>query len=192
MNLIERAKNIVLTPKTEWLVIAPEPTTVKDLYMGYVLLLAAIGPLARLIGELLYGFSTPLAGVFRPSIVWSLSHAIAHYVLTLVFIFVFSLIVDALAPTFGGEKNPMQALKAVVYSSTAVWVAGVLYLLKLGALVGLAGLYGIYVLYLGLPVLMKAPQDKAVGYTAAVVVCAFILGLIVSAILIATGGFGLH
>jgi len=193
MNLVDRVKNIVLTPKSEWPVIAAESTTVKDLYLGYVLLLAAIGPVASFIGSLWYVFSTPLAGVYHMSLLWSLSRAIVHYVLTLVFVFVFGLIIDALAPTFGGEKNRMQALKVAVYSATAVWVASVLYILpSLGALVTLAGLYGIYILYLGLPVLMKAPQDKAVAYTAAVIVCAFVLALIVGAITFATGGFGLH
>src|SRR3546814_15353465 len=63
-------------------------------------------------------------------------------------------------------------------------VAGIFSLLPtlamLGAVVG--GLYGLYLLYLGLPRLMKAPEDKAVVYTAVVVVVTILCVFLVSAI----------
>lgn len=192
MNLVDRAKNIVLTPKTEWPVIAAESTSVKDLYLGYVVPLAAIGPVARFIGLLLFSFSFLFAAGFGMPIVWALSQAIAHYVLALVGVFIVGLIIDALAPTFGGTKNHLQALKVAVYASTPTWVAGVFFLLPaLGILAVLASLYGIYVLYLGLPVLMKTPQDKAVPYTAVVIVCAIVVLVIVGYIVSMVGGFGM-
>jgi hypothetical protein len=192
MNIVDRVKNIILTPKSEWLVIASEATSVRELYLSYVLPLAAISPVARFIGICLFGFSFLFAGSFGMPIVWALSGAIAHYVLALVGVFIVGLIIDALAPTFGGEKNQLQALKVAIYASTPSWVAGVFYLLpSLGILAGLAGLYGIYVLYLGLPVLMKAPQDKAVPYTAVVIVCAIVVFVIIGVIVSMVGGFGM-
>jgi hypothetical protein len=190
-KLIERIKKIILTPKTEWPVISGEPATVKDLYIGYVLPLSAIGPVAKLIGMMVFGISTIL-GTFRLPIEWAISQAIVHFVLGLIGVFIVSLIIDALAPTFGGTKNPLQALKVAVYTWTPAWIAGILFLLpSLGLLVGVLSLYSIYLLYLGLPVLMKAPQDKAVGYTAVVIVCAFVVMLIFSVIVGVVGGFGM-
>ena len=52
MTLIDRVKNILLTPKTEWPVIAAETSTVQSILVGYVLILVAIGPLALLIATL--------------------------------------------------------------------------------------------------------------------------------------------
>ena len=110
--------------------------------------------------------------------------------------FVLGLIIDALAPKFGGEKNSAQALKVAVYSFTPGWAVGVVRILpSLGILAGLASLYGIYLLYLGLPRLMKSPQEKAVVYTLVVVACGFgvflvgglISGAIVGAGAMATG-----
>jgi len=154
--------------------------------------LAAIGPVALFIGKSLFGFSALFAGSSGVPIVWALSQAITHYVLTLVGVFIVCLIIDALAPTFGGERNQLQALKVAVYASTPSWVAGVFYLLPaLGILAVLASLYGIYVLYLGLPVLMKAPPEKAVPYTAVVIVCAIVVFVIVGAVVGMVGGFGM-
>ena len=46
-----------------------------------------------------------------------------------------------------------------------------------------AALYGLYLLYLGLPVLMKAPREKAIAYTAVVVICTIVVMAIVASVL---------
>jgi hypothetical protein len=186
MNLIERAKNIIVAPKSEWEVIAPETTPTAELYKSYIVPLAAIGPVASFIGLSLVGF-----GPFRVPILAGLTNAIVAYVLGLVGVFIIALIINALAPTFGGEKNQMQALKVAAYSYTPAWIAGVLHIVPaLGILVLLASLYGLYVLYLGLPVLMKSPKEKAVGYTVVVVICAILIGVVFAAVVGAIAGFG--
>ena len=179
-KLVARAKAILMTPKTEWPVIASEPATVADLYKNYIVVLAAIPAVAGFIKGSLIGYSgfgmhvrTPFgAGV---------TAAIVTYLLTLALVYVVALIVDALAPTFGGQKNPVQALKAVAYAYTASWVASIGLLLPwIGWLVAIAGgIYGIYLLYLGLPATMKAPQDKAVGYTVVTIILAILLGWVI-------------
>ena len=37
MNLVDRAKNILITPKTEWEVIKNESSSVQQIITGYVL-----------------------------------------------------------------------------------------------------------------------------------------------------------
>jgi hypothetical protein len=191
MSLIERAKNIVLAPKTEWPAIAAETTTTKQLYVGYIIPLAAIGPIAQFIGLTLIGISIPFLGSYRLPLVGAITSAIVFYVLALISVFIISLIIDALAPSFGSEKNPMQALKLAAYAYTPAWLASILHIVPaLGLLVLLAALYGVYVLYLGLPILMKTPQDKAMGYTAVIILCAFVVGAVVSAVASSVGGMG--
>jgi hypothetical protein len=167
VNLIARVKNILLEPKTEWPQIAAEAATAQSIYLNYVLILAAIGPLALLIRMSVLG-------------------AVVQYIIALVVTFLLALIVDALAPTFGGEKNFVQSLKLVAYSYTAAWVAGILLLIPiLGAIIALlAAIYTLYTFYLGVPVLKKCPQDKAVGYTIVVVICAILLGGVLASLLL--------
>jgi hypothetical protein len=122
-------------------------------------------------------------GSYRVPLVTGIVTAALTFVLALVGIYVVALIINALAPSFGGEKNSTQALKVAVYSYTPGWVAGVLQILPmLGLLAVLAGLYGIYLIYLGLPRLMKCPQEKAASYTAVVVICAILLSIVVGAV----------
>ncbi len=179
MDLQTRAKNILLTPNTEWPVIAGEQTSTGSLITGYVMPLAAIGAIAGFIGGSLVGTTIPFVGTYRAPILAGLTTAVFVFVMAIVGCLILAFIIDALAPTFGAQKNSAQALKVAVYSYTPAWIAGVLQILPPLSVLGiLAGLYGIYLLYLGLPHLMKAPQDKAVGYTAVVVVCAIVLSFV--------------
>lgn len=183
MNLVERAKRILLTPKTEWEVIDAEPATVGELYTGYIIPLAAIGPIAQFIGYSLVGFRIPFGGgVYRTPIGQGITGAVVGYILGLVGVYVFALIIDALAPTFGGTKNQIQALKVAAYSATAGWLAGIFAIVPGLRWLGLLGLYSLYLLWLGLPVLMKAPQEKATGYTVVAIVVGFVLAIIVATI----------
>jgi hypothetical protein len=170
MALVDRVKNILLTPRTEWEVIDAEPTTVADLYKGYIMPLAAIGPVAQAIGSSVFVHTVPFLGSYRTPIGSAITGAIVSYVLTLAGVYVLALIIDALAPTFDGTKNQLQALKLAAYSSTASWVAGIFTLIPGLSFLYILGLYNLYLLYLGLPVLMKSPKEKALGYTVVIII----------------------
>ncbi len=180
MALMDRAKNIVLQPKQEWPVIDAEQTSVGALYTGYIIPLAAIGPVASLIGWSLLGMRVPFVGSIRIPIGVGLRMALVQYAGALVGTFVLALIIDALAPTFGGTKNQVQALKVAAYASTAAWLAGIFGLIPALGILAIVGLYSLYLLYLGLPILMKSPEDKAMGYTVVVIIIAIILAVVIS------------
>lgn len=172
MALLERIRNMLLSPRTEWPVIAAEPASVRSIYTGYALQLAAIGPIVTAV-------SIPVLGVVA---------AILLYVVGLAGTLVLAVITDALAPYFGGEKDLVAAVKLVAYGYTAVWLSAALTRIPaVGRLIGLVALgYAIYTFYLGAPVLRKASQEKAVLFTAAVIGAAIVLGLVVSLVLMGT------
>lgn len=183
-QLIARVKGILLAPRTEWPVIAGEEATVGGLYRNYIVWLTGVAALASFISMSIIGRAMWVLGTFRIGIMAGLMRAIVSWVLVLIFVWLFAWLVDALAPTFGGQKNRVQALKAVAYSFTAGWVASIAVIVPgLGGLIALVGLvYGIYLLYLGLPQTMKCPPEKAVGYTAVTVVIAIVVAWILSAV----------
>jgi hypothetical protein len=180
--LVQRVRNILLQPKSEWPVIDAEPATIGSIYRNYVLILAAIPVIAFAVGSLLFGINLFFVTI-RPSISSVITTAILQYADNLIAVYVVALVIEALATTFGGVKNRVQAFKLAAYSYTAAWVAGVVMLMpSLAILALLASLYGFYLLYLGLPILMKSPADKTIAYFAAVVVTAIVVGLILGAV----------
>ena len=187
-DLVGRAKRLLLTPSAEWDRIDAEPATIKGLYVGYVCILAAIPPIAGLIGGQVFGHGG-FGFHFKPALVPSVIGAVVAYGLSLLSVFLIALIIDALAPSFDGQKDRLQAFKVSAYSYTAAWVFGVLGIFPpLAIIAGLASLYGLYLLYLGLPKLMKAPKEKALGYTVVTIVCAIVLSIIIGAITGAVAG----
>jgi hypothetical protein len=182
MTLIDRVKNIILTPKTEWPVIDREPGDVAYLFKNYVAILAAIPAICGFIGTSIVGFNISGLGTVRMPVATGLANALVGYLLTFVIVYIVALIVDALAPTFGGRKNFPSALKLTVYSYTPAWLCGFFFLIPGLRFLTILGLYGLYLLWLGLPVLMKSPQEKSLLYAAAVVVCAIVIGIILGLI----------
>jgi hypothetical protein len=178
MNLVERVKAIITTPQTEWPVIANEPGDAGYLFPNYVAILAAIPAVCGFIGATLLGAPLLIA----------LVGAVIRYLLTFAVVYIVAMIVDALAPTFGGQKNMASALKVTVYSYTPYWLAGVFLLIRPLWFLTVLGLYGLYLLFLGLPPLMRCPPEKALGYAAAVVVCAIVIALLIGWILLAIIG----
>jgi Yip1 domain len=184
MELVDRVKNILLTPKTEWDVISAETTPQKTLILNYVLPLAALAAIMHFISLFLVGTRGMFGGVIRVPMLWAATMAIYQLVMAVVAVFVIGFIIDALAPTFGGQKNMNQAVKVAAYSFTAAWVGSVFGILPyLGWLLAfLMAIYGLYILFLGLPRLMKSPEDKAIGYTAVVVIVAIVVMVIIGVV----------
>lgn len=190
MNLFERVKNILISPKTEWEVIKNEQSTVADLFTKYALILALIPVIAGFIGQSLVGISLGPFGSFKVPIVNGLIYAVLYYILNLAGIYLVAFIVDALAPSFGATKDMLSSLKVVIYSYTAVWVAGIFQILPMIAILGIVGLYSLYLLYLGLNIVKGSPADKVLGYTVVVVIITIVIYFVIAAIVgaIALGG----
>ena len=179
-KLIARVQAILLTPKTEWPVIAAEQETVANLYKNYIVILAAIPAIAGFIKGSLIGIT--LFGVtFRTPMVSGIIGMLVGYAMTLGIVYLLALIIDALAPSFDGQKNMIQALKTAAYTYTASWIAGIATIIPwVGWLVVIAGsIYGIYLLYLGLPHTMRNPPEKSIVYTLVIIVIGFILSIVV-------------
>nr|WP_312448407.1 Yip1 family protein [Brevundimonas naejangsanensis] len=180
-SLLARIKGLLLKPRQEWPVIAGERTSIGGLMLSYVAVIAAIPVVAQMIGMLVFGISV-LGVTYRPPIMTTLAGALGQYVLSLIAVGVIAVMIDVLAPKFGGRRNLTQAFKVAAYGSTATWLAGATALLPGISFLAILGAYSLYLLYLGLPVLMEAPKEKALAYTAVVVILAGLLFVVAGAI----------
>ena len=176
-KLLARVQAILLTPRDEWPRIAAEPATVQGLYTGYIVWLAAIPVLGSLLA-----WNSP-----------SLNGLVLAYIASLAGPYIVAILIDSLAPSFGGQRDATAAMKLVAYSATASWVAGVGAMIPLlGWLVELAGtFYSVYLLYLGLPELMRCPAERVTSYTVVIVLTSFVAFLVLGALLGGSSVLGL-
>jgi Yip1-like protein len=178
-----RLKGILLQPGATWKAIDGEFTKPAALYKGWVLPLALIGPICGALGTLVFGLNFGVVGTYRVPIQTIATIAVVDYGLSIVGVFVLSMIISILAPTFGGQKNDVQGLKVAAYGSTPWFVAGVFQLLPQLALVGiLVSLYTVYLVFSGVPIVMKPAKDQAMGYAIVAVLAAVVVALIVLAV----------
>lgn len=182
MNLIQRVQDLLLKPKETWPVIAGEPASVASIYQNWLLILAAIPAVAGFIGMSVIGVGA-MGFSYRVPLLTGLLQAGISFGLSLAMVYLVALLVDALAPTFGGTRNFLAALKLVAYGCTAAFLGGIFSLLPSLSILGLvAALYSIYLFYTGLPVLMRNPAEKSVAYTVVVAIASLVAGLVLGAI----------
>ncbi len=177
-GLIARIQAILLKPSPTWDDIALEPSTPQSILMGYVVPLAAIGPICGAIGMSLIGVGA-LGFSYHVPLLWAIITAVVGYVLSLVMVYVMAFIIDALAPNFDGQKNFTAAFKLAAYSGTAVYLVGIFRIIPMLGFIGILGLYSLYLFYVGLPKLMKNPPEKSIVYMVVIAVCGIVMSVIV-------------
>jgi len=187
MDILQRAKNIIMTPKTEWLVIAAEEPNTAEIFKGYVLPLALIPAIAYVIGLGVIGMG------MMSSFSWGIAMGLIQFILAFMGVYISAYVIAFLAPKFGSQQNMGRAVQLVAYSYTPAWVAGILSIVPtLGVLAFVGGIYGLYLMYLGLPHMMKTPQDKIVAYLVvsiiAVVVTYWVITLLLTSIVFSVFG----
>lgn len=183
-NLQTRVVNILKDPKSEWPVIAAESTDIGRLYREYIIPLSAIPVVASFIGSMWIGSMLVATGVAGGGLLWWLCFSIATYVLGLVGLYIDAVVIEWLAPKFKSSGTRVDALKVVAYSMTPVWIAGILSLVPLLAVLAIvAVIYAIYLCYLGLPHVMKTPQDQVVIFMIVAAVVIIVIHMVLGAIL---------
>ncbi|MCL1973845.1 MAG: YIP1 family protein [Bacteroidetes bacterium] len=192
MNIIDRVKNVLISPKTEWPVIDGENTSHVKVLTTYVALLALIPAIASFIGYGIIGYN--VLGFHFASIGLGIRHAIIQYITMVGGVYLTALVIDLLAANFGSQKNFDKAFSLVAYAYTPAFVGGIFYFYHpLGILASLASIYSLYLLYIGLAPMMKTPSEKQTSYfvvSLLVMLAAFfVLSLVLGAVLLSSTAF---
>jgi hypothetical protein len=181
MNVAARVHGILVDPPAEWAKIDSEPFDMVQLLTGYVAWLALIPSLSGFIGACLIGVVLPDGGTLRAPILQGLFGAAFGFVMACATVLALGLVIDLLAPVFGGRRSFERAFRLAVYSYTPFWLAGIFLLAPGLRFLVVISFYGGYLLWKGLPPLMETPKARAPAYTAVIVGCAGALTLIIAA-----------
>jgi hypothetical protein len=175
--ILSRAYGLFRDTNLEWEQIKAEETTVPNILIGYVAPLAAIPVVCDWLGQTLFGHMLqfdPGQALIRGVITWILSIALVFFI---------GVLINAVADNFEADKNDLGAQKIAAYSLTPAFLSGFfslwppLWWLSLFALAAM-----VFLMYRGLPILMKAPQERALGYASTVTVAAAVALIIVFAL----------
>lgn len=175
MDIVSRAKAIILDPKNEWDRIAAEGGDVASIYMSWAIPLAAIPAIAGFLGSTLIGAPVPGIGMIRLGFVEAALASALQFGAGLALLYLGAMIIARLVPNFGGRSDMTSAFKTAAYASTPVWLAGFFAIIPAIGFFSVLGLYSVYLLYLGLPRVMGVPQDRALACAIVVILVSLML-----------------
>jgi len=182
MNLFERVKNILITPKQEWSVIASKEEQHVKVLVPYLLILALIPTISAFIGWGFIGHN--VFGVRVALTELGVRYAVIQFISIIAGAYVTAIVFNELAPKYGGTKNFNKAFQLAAYCYTAVCVGGIFYLLpSLNIIASLAGLYSLVLLYLGIKPMMNVPEDKSTTYFVISLLCMIVISVVLSVVL---------
>ena len=181
MNAFVRAKAILVDPAATWRGFEEDVGDPAYLLSRYVAVLALIPAVSSFIGATLIGVVAPSGAILRADLIDGLFGAIFSYAASCAIVLLLGLIIDLLAPLFGGRRDFEHAFKLAVYSFTPLWLAGIFLLLPGLRFLLLTRVYGIYLFWLGAPRLAKVPEQQSANFTLVIVICA--VGLLYGAAL---------
>ncbi|MCK4505746.1 MAG: YIP1 family protein [Candidatus Aegiribacteria sp.] len=181
-SLIEKVKEL-LTKPAEFLVKAKdEQTTLKELIMGYVIFLAAIPAIGNFIGYAVIGRSI-FGHIVRYPMKYALPHAILWYAASVALVIGVVFITQKLSTNFGGSGDIDVAARAIVYSYTPAWVAGVFYIIPaLSVIAMIAGFYSLYLLWISTDKVLDIPENKRMTFMIVLVIAVILVGLLTGVI----------
>lgn len=187
-QIISRAKNIILSPATEWEAIKAEAKPSNEILINYVVPLVVLVGLCNIVGSLLFHMS-------YFSFTFSLLTAIIAIIVPLATLYISAWIINELAGSFGSQKNFDAAFRLMAYASTASYLASaaaaLLPIVGIRTILMLCGLYSLYLLYTGFTPMMATPEDKKIGYCIVsilvIIVAMVILTMVLGLILLGSG-----
>ncbi|HRO04008.1 MAG TPA: Yip1 family protein [Terricaulis sp.] len=176
--ILSRAYGLFKDPKAEWEQIRAEKTTIPAILVGYAAPLAAIPPICDILGRYVFGQRVGEA-MERPAFVDAIVNGVVFWLVAVALVGLLGILINAVAAHFDADQDDLAAQKVAAYSLTPAFLSGVfslwppLWWLSLFALAAM-----VYLMYRGLPILMKAPEDRALGYAATVTIAVMVCGIV--------------
>ena len=163
---------LFIHPKKEWQAIRDSECSVTRCYLSYVLILAAIPPVAGYLGTTQVGWQFGGREAVKLAPQSAMIIAVAYYLIMLVGVFTMGLIIQSMGQAYGAVQPLSRTVTLAAYTATPLFLIGVFELLPIlwiNFLVGLPALgYSVVLLYTGLPIMMGISEEKGFLFSSAV------------------------
>lgn len=170
--LLKHVPGLFIKPENEWKTIRGKKTSVKEVYLTLVLLLAAIPPLCGYIGTTMVGWQIADGPVVQLTDRSAIKISILFYLAILISIYAIGRMIHWMGETYGFNRTVARCVQLAAFTVTPLMLIGVfllfseiwvIYLIGLPALV-----YSVYLLYTGVPIMLDVPRDKGFLLSSAV------------------------
>lgn len=178
MRNFEKLKKLLTQPQKTWHDIAQETNSVKQIFKEQLLYIALVPVLTSFVSDVIIGVEM-FEKTHRKPFYSSLVNSFLYYISILLLITILSIALKIIANLFDLKVNFEKAFKLVNYSFYPILLFSVISLIP-GSSFLIAGLivYSLYVFYIGLPILIKNPEDKSIVFSTLMVGLLIVLTII--------------
>ncbi len=149
-KLINRIKSIFFQPTTVWDEIESEAMTEKEVFLKFLVFIAAVPAIAGLLGSLFVGEN------FLTALLW----AVLFFGFSIAAIWASAKALTFFAPSFKAKQDYLAALKLTTYTFTPILLACVFFLIPPIYGLSILGIYGFYLFWIGLPKMLPCVKEE--------------------------------
>ncbi|MDJ0881984.1 MAG: Yip1 family protein [Gammaproteobacteria bacterium] len=187
---------LIFQPQKEWQKISQENNQIPGLLLGYVLILALIGPVAGYYGTTTSGWQIGTREAVKLTPDSAMTIAVLYYFAMVISVIGLGFMVRWMCKTYGGNTSLNRCIALSAYVSTPLFLVGIVELypvLWVNLLIGLFALaHAIYLLYSGVPILMNISEDKGFLMSSALLALGMVALVTLLALTALLWGFGIQ
>lgn len=164
MNIGNRVKKILFSPRKEWQVIAAQHEEPVNILRSYILPLVLIGAGAAFIG---HGFiGDPFMHNKAVGVAYGVFNALNCVVVSIITVYIIAVVLNELAPSFESTRDISKSFQLVAYGATPILLGQLFAFIPVFENIAkfTGAVYAIYLWRLGLPVLKNTPSSKNILY----------------------------
>lgn len=157
--VLNRIKNLILTPEKEWKQIQNENQSKKEIIKNFAVPLLIIIVICSILGDIIFTSREHF------TIAYIACKAFVTFAIVYSTIYLSALLINELTLSFNSKKDLNVTFKLVVYSFTAYFLSTAFSnLIPPLGLIQVFALYSIYLFWLGCEPLLQTNQDNKIGF----------------------------
>lgn len=168
----------MIRPAETWQRLSQKKPDARKLFFGLAMVLALVPAISVVLGFSLVGLKLgPLETVKIP-LTSAILAGIAVYIVNLAGVYAAAVLMRFIGNSFHTDAPFSSYMSLAILSAVPYWLAGAFNLIPALRVLSMIGIYGIYILFLGIPEMIKVPEERNLPFNVAVVVAIIILVLL--------------
>ena len=194
--ILKHVWSILTEPRVAWARIREEDRSVAEIYLGVIVPLGLISPIAGFIGTTQFGWQIGASNPVTLTAGSAIQISIAYFGAILVSVFVIAMLIRWMSETYGEQLSLSRSVALAAYTAVPMFLIGLFQVypvLWINFLFGLPALaYAVYLLYAGVPIMMDIPPEKGFLFASAVLAVGLValVGLLASTVVLWSYGLG--
>jgi len=178
--MIQHTIGLLLRPSEQWRVVAQLPEKSRNVLVLYPCIFALLPAIAWYYGTSQVGWTTGLQGnVVRLTVESAFQISVLFYLVMVGSVAIIGFFIHWMSKTYGAESTVSKGIVIAGLTATPLFITGLVGFyptLWLDLLIGVVAIsWSVYLMYLGIPIMMKIPEERGFLFSSAVLAIAMVV-----------------